>query len=90
MKKIIFIINVLLIASIAAAQTGIGTSTPNASAKLDVSSTNKGFLPPRMTATKRGNIQSPAAGLMVYQTDGTSGLYYNNGSAWIYISYYGL
>lgn len=62
------------------AHTGIGISTPNASAKLDVSSTNKGFLPPRMTATERGNIQSPAAGLMVYQTDGTSGLYYHNGT----------
>ena len=49
MKKIFFLINVLLIASFGEAQTGIGTTTPNASAKLDVSSTNKGFLPPRMT-----------------------------------------
>jgi hypothetical protein len=38
-----------------------------------------------MTATERGDIPSPAAGLMVYQTDGTSGLYYYNGSAWVYI-----
>jgi hypothetical protein len=67
------------------AQTGIGTTTPDPSAKLDVYSTNKGFLPPRMTSTQRGNITSPAPGLMVYQTDGTSGLYYYNGSAWIYI-----
>ena len=63
----------------------IGTTTPDPSAQLDVSATNKGFLPPRMTASQRNNIPSPAAGLMVYQTDGTSGLYYYNGSAWIYI-----
>ena len=67
------------------AQTGIGTTTPEPSAKLDVSSTNKGFLPPRMTNAQRTAISNPAAGLMVYQTDGTFGLYYYNGSAWIYI-----
>ena len=85
MKKIFFLINVLLIAYFAEAQTGIGTTTPNASAKLDVSSTNKGFLPPRMTYTQRTAISSPAEGLMVYQTDGTSGLYYYGSSGWIYI-----
>jgi len=67
------------------AQTGIGTTTPHASAKLDVTSSDKGFLPPRMTSAQRTAISSPAAGLMVYQTDGTSGLYYYNGTAWIYI-----
>ncbi len=85
MKKIIFIINLFLFAFFAEAQTGIGTTTPHASAKLDVSSTDKGFLPPRMIAAQRTAISSPAAGLMVYQTDGTSGLYYYNGTAWIYI-----
>lgn len=67
------------------AQTGIGTTTPHSSAKLDITSNNKGFLPPRMTAIERGNIPSPAAGLMVYQTDEITGLYYYNGSNWIYI-----
>lgn len=38
------------------AQTGIGTSTPNASAKLEVAATDKGFLLPRMTAAQRGLI----------------------------------
>ena len=85
MKKIFFLLNALLIASFAEAQTGIGTTTPNASAKLDVSSTNKGFLPPRMTYAQRTAISSPAEGLMVYQTDGTSGLYYYGSSGWIYI-----
>lgn len=41
------------------AQTGIGTSTPNASAKLEVAATDKGFLLPRMTAAQRGLIPSP-------------------------------
>jgi hypothetical protein len=60
-------------------------SSPNASAMLDVSSISKGFLAPRMTATQRGNISSPATGLLVYQTDGTAGYYYYSGSAWLQI-----
>lgn len=52
-------------------QTGIGTTTPDASAKLEVAATNKGFLPPRvaLTATNSANpITSPANGLMVFNT----------------------
>lgn len=64
-------------------QVGIGTSSPDASAALELSATTKGFLPPRMTATQRTAIGTPATGLMVYQTDGTAGLYAYNGSAWI-------
>jgi hypothetical protein len=86
MKHIIFIgLFFFSIATSLIAQTGIGTITPHASAKLDVTSTDKGFLPPRMTSAQRINIPSPAAGLMIYQTDGTAGLYYYNGTAWIYI-----
>jgi hypothetical protein len=47
---------------------GINNSSPNASALLDVSSTTKGFLPPRMTTTQKNAISSPAAGLVVYDT----------------------
>ena len=61
------------------AQTGIGTTAPNASAKLEVSATDKGFLLPRMTAAQRGLISSPANGLLVYQTDGVVGFYVNTG-----------
>ena len=53
------------------AQTGIGTSTPDASAKLEVASTNKGFLPPRvaLTATNSASpITSPATGLLIFNT----------------------
>lgn len=70
------------------AQTGIGTTTPNASAKLEVYATNKGFLPPRVTltsATDAITIASPAVGLLVYN-NGSSGLqagyYYWNGTGW--------
>jgi hypothetical protein len=52
------------------------------SAMLDVSSTTQGVLVPRMTASQRGLIGSPATGLLVYQTDGSSGFYFYNGSSW--------
>jgi len=62
---------------------GIGTNTPDASAKLDVSSTTQGLLLPRMTETQRTAINPAATGLIVYQTDGTTpGFYYYDGSAW--------
>ncbi len=66
------------------AQVGIGVSTANIhpSAQLDVSSTTKGFLPPRMTEVQKNAINSPASGLLVYQTDGVSGYYYYDGSVW--------
>jgi hypothetical protein len=53
------------------------------SAILDVQSTTKGLLAPRMTATERGNIASPIAGLIVYQTTAPAGFYYHTGSGWV-------
>jgi hypothetical protein len=64
------------------AQVGIGTTAPDSSSMLDIQSTAKGLLIPRMTLTERNNIPSPAQGLMVYQTDNTPGFYYYNGSTW--------
>jgi hypothetical protein len=49
--------------------TGIGTTAPHASAQLDITSSNKGLLPPRMTIVQRDAISSPAPGLMVFNTD---------------------
>jgi hypothetical protein len=46
----------------------INNATPDASAQLDVASTTRGFLPPRMTTTQRDAISSPAAGLVIYNT----------------------
>lgn len=60
-------------------------AAPAASAMLDVASTSSGMLVPRMTAAQRGAIVLPATGLLVYQTDGTAGFYYYNGSTWTQI-----
>lgn len=85
MKKVLIF---FLISIKAFAQTGIGTSTPNASAKLDVFSTNKGFLPPRVTLTSTTDattIASPAEGLLVYNLGSVglqAGYYYWNGANW--------
>jgi hypothetical protein len=54
-------------------QVGIGTSDPAPSAKLEISSTTKGFLPPRMTSAQRDAITSPAEGLVIFNTT-TGGL----------------
>lgn len=90
MKKLLFL---FLITSKLFAQTGIGTSTPNASAKLDVYSTNKGFLPPRVTLTSTtdvSTIPSPASGLLIYNTGNNGGLaagyYFWNGAVWATIA----
>lgn len=65
-------------------QVGIGTSSPNASAILDISSTDKGFLPPRLTAFQRNTISDPAEGLTVFCsnccTNGIISFY--NGTTW--------
>lgn len=61
---------------------GIGTTKPDQSALLDLSSQTKGLLIPRMTLEQRHTIQNPANGLMVYQTDFLSGFYYFDGKNW--------
>jgi len=60
----------------------IGVSSPDPSAALDITSVTKGMLVPRMTTAQKAAIASPATGLLVYQTDGTAGFYYYNGSTW--------
>jgi hypothetical protein len=66
------------------AQVGIGTATPDVSTVLDVQSTTKGFLLPRMTETERDNIASPATGLVIWCTNCSleGELQFFNGSAW--------
>jgi len=54
----------------------------NASAQLEVVSTTRGFLPPRMTTTQKNAIATPAAGLMVYDTTLNQMSYYNS-SSWV-------
>ena len=84
MKKLLTFLTALLITGSAFAQSiGINSdgSAPNGSAMLDVSSTTKGFLAPRVTAAQKALISSPATGLLIYQTDGTAGYYYNSGTS---------
>ncbi|NVK27397.1 MAG: tail fiber domain-containing protein [Flavobacteriia bacterium] len=59
---------------------GIGTISPDASAALDIVSTNKGLLIPRMDSTSRKAISDPAEGLMVYDSTYSSFYYYSNSS----------
>lgn len=84
----------LLVGFVSMAQTGIGTTTPSPSAKLEVASTNQGFLPPRiaLTATNASSpVTSPAIGLLVFNTATTGtapnnvvpGYYYWNGTLWV-------
>jgi len=85
MKKIITLA-MIGISSLAFGQSdnvGIGTTQPDNSAILDLSSSTKGFLIPRMTASQKDLINSPAQGLQVFQTDGISGLYVFNGIKWV-------
>lgn len=63
-------------------KVGIGTTSPNASSLLEIKSTTKGLLIPRMTKAQRDAIGSPAVGLLIYQTDNTPGFYYYYGSGW--------
>jgi hypothetical protein len=60
---------------------GIGTTTPNASAQLDINSTTKGILIPRMTTAQRDGITNPANGLMIYNST-TEQYNFRNGSRW--------
>ena len=60
---------------------GNGISTVNAAAQLQVDSTTRGFLPPRMTTAQRDAITSVPAGLMIYNTS-TNKLNFYNGTAW--------
>jgi hypothetical protein len=99
MKKYYYLIGLLFGVFVSHAQTGIGTTSPDASAKLEISATNKGFLPPRvaLTATNSASpISSPANGLMVFNTvtAGTNpfqvvpGYYYwdGTGQKWVSLS----
>ncbi len=84
MKKLFFLGLSLFALSASAQSVAINNdgSTAHASAILDLKSTNQGVLVPRMTASQRGLIASPATGLMVYQTDAPAGFYFYNGTAW--------
>ena len=82
MKQFLTLLAVVLLTATTYAQVGINNENPDASAALDITSTTGGLLVPRMTETQRDAIIPAATGLMIYQTDGTVGFYYYNGSSW--------
>ena len=87
MKKLFFLLHFLFyILSSFAQNIGIGTTSPHPSAMLDIASTARGFLAPRMLQSQRNLITSPAAGLLIYQTDNTPGFYFYNGSGWVQLA----
>jgi len=75
---------VLLFSVVTNAQVGISSdgSQPASSAMLDVNSTSKGFLPPRMTTLQRDAVSAPEKGLVVYNTD-CNDLQFFNGGGWV-------
>lgn len=81
-RKIQFIAALLFISTVSFAQVGIGTTTPDPSAALDVSATDKGFLMPRVTTAQRAAIATPAIGLQVYDLD-TKSTWSFDGAAWM-------
>ncbi|RYD83033.1 MAG: hypothetical protein EOP53_02025 [Sphingobacteriales bacterium] len=85
MKKNIFIASLLIMifgapAFAQSGSVGIGTNSPNTSAALDVKHNRKGILIPRMTREHRNQIDTPANGLLIYQTDSSTGFYINKGT----------
>jgi len=80
--KLFLVLTLLAGAPAAMGQYGFGTNSPAASAAVDVSSTTKGFLPPRMTDAQIAAIPNPATGLVVFNTT-TRLLVYSVGGAWV-------
>jgi hypothetical protein len=68
MKQFFTFLAAVVLTATTYAQVGIGTTTPEASAALDITSTTKGLLPPRMTTNERDLISSAATGLIVFNT----------------------
>jgi hypothetical protein len=81
MKQIFTFLASVVLTATTYAQVGIGTTNPNTSAALDITSTTKGFLPPRMTTTERNAIGTPATGLVIFNTT-TNGLEVKSSTGW--------
>lgn len=81
--KIIKLLLIICMCQITFAQVGIGTTSPHPSSILHLNSTTSGLLIPRLTASQKSAVVSPATGLLIYQIDGASGFWYFNGSVWV-------
>jgi hypothetical protein len=89
MKYISIILTAIILSGnlLAQPRLGIGTKTPHPSAVLDLTSTNRGLLPPRMTTAQRNAIANRPSGLLVYDITLNS-LFHFNGSAWANVEGY--
>lgn len=91
-KNTLFVLLLLVMHAAQTQNVGINNdgSAPDASAILDIKSNTKGLLIPRMSFDERTSITSPATSLLVYQTDGAIGFYYNAGTSaspnWLQLS----
>ena len=84
MKKNALVFVGLFLTSFVSAQVKLGgAGVPVGSALLEMESTTRGLLAPRMTLIQRNAIPNPAIGLLIYQTDFVSGFYYYNGFLWV-------
>lgn len=81
-KHFVVLIVFLLVAISAKSQVGIGTSVPDASAQLEILSSSKGLLIPRLSLAQRNDINNPANGLLIYQIVNSPGFYYYNNGQW--------
>ena len=86
MKHYLVILTLLLAATATQAQVGIGTASPNSTAILDITASAKGLIVPRMTTTQRGAINSPNAGLLIYNTTTNALEIANSSSLWVNLS----
>jgi hypothetical protein len=80
-QSLVSLLLLLLTLSLFSQSIGMGTATPNVSAQLDISSTTKGVLVPRMTTAERTTIATPAKGLLVFDNTSSS-FWFHNGTAW--------
>jgi hypothetical protein len=80
-QPLLFAISIFLSCTTVAQNVGIGTTTPNANAALDIRSNNKGLLTPRLSSNARVAMTNVAKGMLVYDTT-MSGFYYHDGGKW--------
>ena len=90
MKAILTCLGLFALMNVSAQSPGISInsdgSNADGSAILDVKSSSKGFLMPRMTEVQKNAVSNPASGLMIFQTDGESGFYFYDGTSWSNLS----
>lgn len=85
LRNSIYVVLFMFLMQYSMAQVGINTATPDASSMLDVVSTTKGMLAPRMTTLQKNAITTPANGLLVFDTDFKEFSYYDSVAGWINI-----